>query len=222
MAIWRRAWSTRVSRPHAVEETNVIADRVLESTQSVPEPAAGPIDAAVLYEQYFGTIFRYTRARVSTQAQAEDLTSEVFCKAVGGLARYRPLRPTALPWLYTIASHQVADYYRRARPAIDLTEAEQIADPSPNPADLAAARDLVRRVWRASEGLPAAQRTAVWLRYGEELELSEIALRMGRSVGAVKLLVHRGLRGVRAMVGGGEEPPQREGLRYPAGSSFAA
>lgn len=158
-----------------------------------------------MFEQHYGTIFRYARARVGSHAQAEDLTADVFCKAVAGLARYRPLRPSTLPWLYTIASHQVADHYRRARPVTDLLEAEQLVDPAPNPADLVASSDLVRRVWRASKCLPPAQRTAVWLRYGEELELSEIALRMNRSVGAVKLLVHRGLRGVRAALGGSEE-----------------
>jgi len=185
----------------------LIADRVLESALSVA-PASdppGPISATLMYEQHYESIFRYARARVSSQALAEDLTSEVFCKAVAGLPRYRPLRPSTLPWLYTIASHQVADHYRRARPGFDLLVAEQIADPNPNPADLVASRDLVNRVWLASEALPPAQRRAVWLRYGEELELTEIAARMGRSVGAVKLLVHRGLRGVRAGLGSDQE-----------------
>jgi len=166
--------------------------------------AAEPISAALIYEQHYGAIFRYARARLSSQALAEDLTSDVFCKAVGGLERYRPLRPSALPWLYTIASHQVADYYRRARPSVDLTAAAQIPDKAPNPADVAASRDLVRRVWKASACLPSSQRRALWLRFGEELELAEIAHQMGRSVGAVKLLVHRGLRGVRAAMASDE------------------
>ncbi|MGA7172664.1 MAG: sigma-70 family RNA polymerase sigma factor [Candidatus Dormiibacterota bacterium] len=186
----------------------MIADQALTSTLRAPIAGSGgePIDAAVMYEQHYQTIFRYARARVSSHAQAEDLAADVFCKAVAGLARYRPLRPSTLPWLYTIASHQVADHYRRPRTALDLMEADQLADPDPDPADVVASRDLVRRVWRASERLPRSQRTAVWLRYGEELELSEIALRMGRSVGAVKLLVHRGLRGMRAAVGNSGEP----------------
>lgn len=186
----------------------MIADHALGSSLDVPGflPTAEPVNAALMFEQHYGTIFRYARARVGSHAQAEDLTADVFCKAVAGLGRYRPLRPSTLPWLYTIASHQVADHYRRARPVTDLLEAEQLVDPAPNPADLVASKDLVRRVWRAAKRLPPAQRTAVWLRYGEELELSEIALRMNRSVGAVKLLVHRGLRGVRAAIGGSAEP----------------
>jgi len=206
--ICSRPASRRAGPRRGVQEANLIADRTTGSTLSVPTTlsAEEPIDAALMYEQHYLTIFRYARARVSSHAQAEDLASDVFCKAVAGLARYRPLRPTTLPWLYTIASHQVADLYRRPRPADDLLEADQLADPTPDPADIVASRDLVRRVWRASGCLPKAQRTAVWLRYGEELELSEIALRMGRSVGAVKLLVHRGLRGMRAAVGNAEEP----------------
>jgi hypothetical protein len=59
-------------------------------------------------------------------------------------------------------------------------------------------REQVRQVWELSKTLPASQRRALWLRYGEELELKEIAAQMGRSVEAVKLLVHRAIRGIRA------------------------
>ena len=53
------------------------------------------------------------------------------------------------------------------------------------------------RVWRAVERLTEAQRTAVALRYGEDLPIAAIAARMGRTEGAVKLLLNRGLAAVR-------------------------
>lgn len=165
------------------------------ATLMAPVPAA--ISASDMYRQHHDAVFRYIRARVGSHAEAEDLTSDVFCKAVVGLSRYRPLRSSALPWLYTIAAHRVADHYRAARPTNVLDDADQVPDRAPSPLDVAVTHDLVRQVWELAKRLPASQRTALWLRYGEELELREIAARMGRSVEAVKLLVHRAVRAIR-------------------------
>ncbi len=174
-----------------------------------------PVETAEhIYLDHYGDVYRYVRARVGSSTEAEDLVGDVFCRAVAGLGNYRPMRDSALPWLYTIAAHRVADHYRAARPSQQLSEAELVADPGPNPAEVVVSRELARQVWALSRQLPASQRRALWLRYGEQLELREIAWRMGRSVEAVKLLVHRavrGLRGARAL--GAEETlrlaPQR-------------
>ncbi|MGC1184971.1 MAG: sigma-70 family RNA polymerase sigma factor [Candidatus Dormiibacterota bacterium] len=178
-----------------------MSDRTAQDALAItPEPMGTELLGAMASEMYLlhhGEVFRYVRARVGSLAEAEDITSDVFCKAVAGLKTYRTLRSSALPWLYTIAAHRVADHYRAARPTSELDEAAQIPDSGPNPADVVVSRDLVRQVWDLSKGLPASQRRALWLRYGEELELREIAAQMGRSVEAVKLLVHRAVRGIR-------------------------
>jgi len=172
------------------------ADAEPVSTTSGPVSTAEQL-AAQMYSEHHADVFRYVRARVSSLAEAEDLTSDVFCKAVAGLGSYRPMRASALPWLYTIAAHRVIDHYRSSRPVSDLDAAAHVADGGPNPADVVATRLMVREVWELSKKLPPSQRRALWLRYGEELELREIAALMGRSVEAVKLLVHRAVRGVR-------------------------
>ncbi|HEY6538169.1 MAG TPA: sigma-70 family RNA polymerase sigma factor [Candidatus Dormibacteraeota bacterium] len=175
-------------------------DRITGSAVEVTDDEqAPPIQAMAseMYRLHHADVFRYVRARIGSRAEAEDITSDVFCKAVAGLKSYRTMRSTALPWLYTIAAHRVADHYRAARPTSDLEVAAEVADKAPNPADVVVSRDQVRQVWELSKCLPASQRRALWLRYGEELELREIATQMGRSVEAVKLLVHRAVRGIR-------------------------
>jgi RNA polymerase sigma-70 factor (ECF subfamily) len=57
------------------------------------------------------------------------------------------------------------------------------------------------RVWAAIDGLPEQQRTAMTLKLGEDLKLAQIGEIMGKSEGAVKLLVHRGMIGVRQRLG---------------------
>jgi RNA polymerase sigma-70 factor (ECF subfamily) len=184
-----------------------------EATQSVQA------NASHMYQKHYAEVFRYVRARVSSHAEAEDLSSDVFCKAVAGLESYRTMRSSALPWLYTIAAHRVADYYRASRPTAELDEAAQVPDAGPNPADVVIAREQVRHVWDLSKSLPASQRLALWLRYGEELELREIAQRMGRSVEAVKLLVHRAIRGIRASMPANEGAPSLVLLASPPAAS---
>src|SRR5580658_3646615 len=122
-------------------------------------------NASHMYEQHYAEVFRYVRARVGSHTEAEDLTSDVFCKAVAGLESYRTMRSSALPWLYTIAAHRVADYYRASRPTAEIDEAAHIPDTGPNPADVVVSRDEVRHVWELSKSLPASQRRALWLRY---------------------------------------------------------
>lgn len=162
---------------------------------------------ARMYVQHYAAIFRYIRKRVGTRAEAEDLTGDVFCKAVAGAKNYRSLRPSVLPWLYTIAANRVIDHYRSNRPTSRLDESVLSADGDANPADVVVNKVLVSEVWDVAKELPASQRRALWLRYGEELELGEIALLMGRSVEAVKLLVHRAVRAVRVrMVVAGSGP----------------
>jgi RNA polymerase sigma-70 factor (ECF subfamily) len=194
-----------MARQHDQERT-AVGDLVTSNTVDIASDARGlevlEAMAAEMYQLHYREVFRYVRARVGSPAEAEDITSDVFCKAVAGLKSYRTMRASALPWLYTIAAHRVADHYRAARPTSELGEAVQVADSAPNPADVVVSRDLVRQVWELSKSLPASQRRALWLRYGEELELREIAVQMGRSVEAVKLLVHRAIRGIRGTLPG--------------------
>ncbi len=177
--------------------TNDLPERSVSTHAHSGVVKAGVPTAADMYDQHYAAVLRYVRARVPSREAAEDLAGDVFCKAVAGLGSYKPIRGSALPWLYTIAAHRVADYYRSAKPTTGLEAVRSVADGSANPGDVVAARDLVRRVWELSKSLPESQQRALWLRYGEELEHREIAARMGRSVEAVKLLVHRAVRGIR-------------------------
>ena len=62
-----------------------------------------------------------------------------------------------------------------------------------DPADLATDRDELERAWEAIDSLPDDRRQAVVLRLVNELSAKEIGDIMGRSEGAVRVLIHRGL-----------------------------
>ncbi len=72
-----------------------------------------------------------------------------------------------------------------------------LADPAPSP-DLQALRsEQARQLHALLDQLPADQREALLLRFFAEVEISEIAERMGRSAGAIKMLIHRALARLR-------------------------
>jgi len=185
---------------------------------AAPAPAAKLADT--MFREHQPAILRFFRRRVRDEFTAESLTSDVFCRAVAALPRYRPLRGSALPWLYTIAAHRLCDHYRTRRPSVSLDALGSVADPGSSPDAVVELRELVRMVWSAAEQLPASQREALWLRFGEDREYPEIARRLGRSVEAVKLLVHRGAKTVRRRLQAGGDG--RAAAGFPKGVGWLA
>jgi RNA polymerase sigma-70 factor (ECF subfamily) len=153
-----------------------------------------------LYDRHFQQIYRFVFSRVREQSAAEDVTSEVFMKALKSLPRYQDTGRPFTAWLYQIAVNAIADRYRAARPTQDIDEVRDIAISGPGMDELAARRDEIRRIWAVVETLPGPQRTAMVLKFQEDMRIEDIALAMGKSPGAVKLLIHRGVTKVRATV----------------------
>jgi RNA polymerase sigma-70 factor (ECF subfamily) len=154
-----------------------------------------------LYDHYFGQIYRFVYSRLREQDAAEDVTSEVFFKALRAIHRYKPAGHPFSAWLYQISVNAIADHYRSKRPESDLDAATGIADKQAPLDEHVARRDEAARVWAAIDSLPAQQRTAMTLKLGEDMKLAAIGEIMGKSEGAVKLLIHRGMIGVRERLG---------------------
>ena len=154
-----------------------------------------------LYDHYFGQIYRFVYSRLREQNTAEDVTSEVFFKALRAIHRYKPSGHPFSAWLYQISVNAIADHYRSRRPESDIDDAIGVAAPGRSLDEHVAQRDEAARVWAAVESLPAAQRTALTLKLGEDLKLAQIGEIMGKSEGAIKLLIHRGMIGVRHKLG---------------------
>ncbi len=154
-----------------------------------------------LYDHYFGQIYRFTYSRLHDQDAAEEVTQEVFMKALKAMPRYKPSGHPFSAWLYQIAANAIFDHYRQHRATQSLDAAIEVADPQRPVAERVIQSAEAARVWAAIDSLPEQQRTAMTLKLGEDLKLSQIAVVMGKSEGAVKLLIHRGMVGVRQRLG---------------------
>jgi len=121
----------------------------------------------------------------------EDIAQDALTKAWRNIKSYDPNR-SFVAWIYTIALRRATDYQRsnqrRQKLSQPLLENELPAKPSGSVID----RDAADNVWRvAREVLSASQYTAMWLRYAEELSVSEIATATGRTQVATRVLLHR-------------------------------
>ncbi len=147
--------------------------------------------------------------RGSVAATAGSTPAEA---ARGGVVRLRwgePDGTDAIPdpatvssfraWLFRIARNVIAGQRRTAhrRPTAPLEYAAGIADPL-DVAYEVEIRDEAHAAWAAVDRLPADRRRAVTLRFVDEMSAAEIGDVLGRSEGAVRVLLHRALRSVAA------------------------
>ncbi len=150
---------------------------------------------AALYRENVQVIFRYIYNRVSDTHLAEDLTGDVFTKALQGIGSYTDQGKPFVAWLYRIAHARVVDHYRKVkrRPQESDVEAEPI------PVDENMDENLLRRqaakaLRQALTDLTAEQQQVIVLRFIEGYHLEEVAELMDKNANAIKALQHRALR----------------------------
>ncbi len=81
----------------------------------VARATAEPAAFAAIYDHYFPRVYNYVRYRVSDAETADDLTAQVFERALVNIGRYRPKRGPFAAWLFAIARNAVSDYLRAQR-----------------------------------------------------------------------------------------------------------
>ena len=165
--------------------------------QTIAMAAAGDQNAfEMLYRHYVTRVYRYVITQARNAADADDLTSQTFLAALIDIGDYRGNAPFA-GWLFGIAYHAAGTYYRRAKPYLPLDEAEHIPHPTP-PLDAQAHQRLqLRRIIVAMNDLTPERAEALRLRIFGELSAAEVAQLMGRTIPAVKMLLHRAVHDLR-------------------------
>jgi len=170
-------------------------------------------DFEPLYRRYLAQVYSYAYYELGDHHDAEDATERTFLLALTHLGRFEERAQPAdgegastfRVWLFRIARNVVANQRRahRRRPEAPLEAAAVVRDPLDVERDAAARADAAT-AWAAVGRLPGDRRRAVVLRFVEEMSTAEIAGVLGRSEGAVRVLIHRALRSVARDLGGRE------------------
>ncbi len=171
-----------------------------QEEQRLVERAKVDADAfGVLYDQHVAGIYRYVFARLHNSAAAEDVTAEVFIKALRNIGRYQARGRPFTCWLYRIAGNTIADHFRHEPESRELPEG--LPDHNAQVETSAIHHLEVEDIWRLVARLPRQQRLAMRLRFGEDRSLKEAAQIMGKSEPAVKLLIYRAVGRLRLETG---------------------
>ena len=146
-----------------------------------------------LYKRHVQSIYRYIYYRVGDVNVAEDLTAEVFLRALEGLAGFTYRGVPFSAWLYRIAHARAMDHFRRQAKRELLPLDERLVAAGKGPQATVEARLDCEELQSAIAQLTTDQQQVIILRFVEGLSNAEAARILGKTEGAVKALQHRAL-----------------------------
>jgi RNA polymerase sigma-70 factor (ECF subfamily) len=171
-----------------------------DENELVERAKTQPQAFGLLYERYYGRMLSYIYRRTLDVGLAESLTSNTFFNALRGLPGYDH-RGKFGAWLYRIAGNEIRLNWRaeRSRRESDCRWREEFGRLRFAANQAIAAEDVEEkmrqfaRLHDALRCLPERYQTVLALRYFEGLSCDEVADVVGKKLGTVKSLIHRGL-----------------------------
>jgi RNA polymerase sigma-70 factor (ECF subfamily) len=157
-----------------------------------------------LVSRYYANCWRYARAQLGHDADAEDIIQETLWSAYVALDQYKE-EGRFRQWLFSILINKVRNFQvARSRrdhrfPALDSIESLDLIEPIETPTITPPDEDV--DMSRVIAQLEPILREAVLLKHAEELEYREIAALTGVGESALKMRVKRGLEQLRVMLG---------------------
>ena len=181
-----------------------------ELEQKLVENAKRDIrEFGALYDEYYGRIFGYVLNRTASLDVAQDVTSEVFYKALTNISSFHWKGVPFSVWLVRIANNEIANHYRSNGHGLALkdkiTFSISISVETPESeletaeAQLLRHRNYLIAQERISK-LPAKYQEVLALRFFEGKPLGEIGQVLGKKESTVKTLLYRGLDKLREML----------------------
>ncbi len=153
-----------------------------------------------LIQRHQGSIFRMVHRHLRQREEAEDVVQQIFLQAYQHLGKFRG-ESKFFTWLYTIALNLIRNHIRqrniRRMDSIDVSgktadsPGPQWPDKSPSPEKITQDRWDLERVRTALENLTDPHRTIFTLHYFHHLSLKDVAVRVGRPIGTIKVYLHR-------------------------------
>lgn len=189
--------STTPAATGAVGDEDVIA--------LVERARDGEPDAfASLYDRYVDRVYRFVLYRVGgDNALAEDITSEVFVRALRKIKGFTWQGRDVGAWFLTIGRNLVLDHFKSGKFRLEVVGAEPpegsregVVDPE----DQALSRVSQADLYRAIQKLGNEQQEVVYWRFLQSYSVAETAAAMDKSEGAIKALQYRAVKALYKLV----------------------
>lgn len=146
---------------------------------------------AELVKRFEGRLLNFLRRKTGSIHDAEDLAQDAFVRAWQRIEQYDP-RWQFSTWLFTIAHRLAKTHRRRGEVSVSYDVLEPATGDRDDPVRLLADREQGGQLWETADRiLSETQRTALWLRYAEDLSNADIAAITGRSRVSVRVALFR-------------------------------
>jgi RNA polymerase sigma-70 factor (ECF subfamily) len=174
-----------------------------EEERLVREAVSGNQNAfTTLYNEHFDRVYRYVYFRTSKRNEAEDLTQEVFLKALQSIGSYKWREVPFAAWLFRIAHNLVIDHARKHSKHQTAPLEEAWAVSVEDPVALTEQKSEMADLAVALKKLPPAQQEVISLRFIAEMPIAEVARVLNKSEGTVKALQFNGTVALRKIFTG--------------------
>ena len=172
--------------------------RQIQSRQEASNPVISH-----LYQQYAPALLTYLLLHTPSREDAEDILVEVFVSALEHAQFHERSQEHQRLWLWRVARNKVVDYYRSTK-GHHLLSLDAVAETAFDDDDRAPEHISIREEDRADlhmliQYLPVSQQQVLRLRFVNDLRCTEIATLLGRSDGAVRMILSRALNALRAI-----------------------
>ncbi len=162
-----------------------------------------PVALTQIYEENFDRIYRYIAIKIGDRTEAEDLTQQVFLKAMQSISSYQWKGMPFSAWLYRIAHNQIVDHVRKRsrKPTVSLEDNDPAG--TDDPEKTTERKMEMEELAAAALKLTPSQREVISLRFAGQLSIAEVAKTMGKSEGAIKALQHSAVAALRRVLAAG-------------------
>lgn len=145
-------------------------------------------------------IYRFLYFRVGGKKEvAEDLTQDVFLKALAAFESYDPAI-SETSWIITIARNHLINYLEKQKPNVNLEEIQETALDRVDMFDKISINHDEKRLLEAIKELPDDDALIVRMKYLEGWPYDEIAKKVGKNTGALRVQAHRALKNLKKIL----------------------
>ena len=149
-----------------------------------------------LYDLNVDTIYKHIFYRTGNQNAAEDITQEVFIRAWKAMPKYRHRGAHFVSWLIAIANNLLADYYQRYKKTSLIYQSLRTEN-VPSSENIHIQKLFIQE---AVSRLTDIRRTVILMRFIEGFTFKEIGKLLNKSEGAVRVIQHRAILDLRALL----------------------
>jgi RNA polymerase sigma-70 factor (ECF subfamily) len=136
-----------------------------------------------LYDSYFSKVYAYVSYRVGRVQDTEDITSEIFLKAMVGITRLEWQHENSFAgWIFCIAHNTVNDFYRKNQPfdePLSLEELPELRASVLLPEDALLRKEKFAQLRQLIDALPSRRQEVILLKFFGRLRNQEIAKILG-------------------------------------------